>query len=201
MIAVIDKSVFLMIQQYKFSTTIPMVFGQLFVIYRKKMKLTQKDLAEALGVGVANVSKIESGDTVISVEQLLIISLLFKERSSNLFIKFENALKILDENGVLVGNSKVKELSIDKSTKTAAVSAVAIGAASATGLGLIGPLALSIGLRLIPGISIAATAATAYAAYKKYSELTEEEKAKKESVELPIIQGDQLYPYIIQAFS
>ena len=39
------------------------------------------------------------------------------------------------------------------------------------------------------------------AAYKKYSELTEEEKAKKESIELPIIQGDQLYPYLIQAFS
>ncbi|WP_250747251.1 helix-turn-helix domain-containing protein [Acinetobacter modestus] len=188
-----------MIQQYKFSTTIPMVFGQLFVIYRKRMNLTQKDLAEALGVGVANVSKIESGDTVISVEQLLIISLLFKERSSDLFIKFENALKILDKNGVLVGNSKVKELSIDKSTKIAAVSTAAIVAASSTGLGLIGPLALSIGAaRLLPGIGIAATA---YAAYKKYSELTEEEKAKSESIELPIIQGDQLYPYIVQTFS
>ena len=31
--------------------------------------------------------------------------------------------------------------------------------------------------------------------------LKDQEKAKKESVELPIIQGDQLYPYIIQAFS
>ena len=191
--------------KYRFSTTIPMVFGQIFVIYRKKLNLTQKDLAEALGVGVANVSKIESGDTVISVEQLLIICLLFKEKSSDLLNKFENGLKFLDENGVLVSNSKVKELSIDKGAKTAAVSAAAVSAASATGLGLIGPLGLSIGLRLIPGIGVAATAATAataaYAAYKKYSELTEEEKAKKESIELPIIQGDQLYPYLIQAFS
>lgn len=191
--------------KYRFSTTIPMVFGQIFVIYRKKLNLTQKDLAEALGVGVANVSKIESGDTVISVEQLLIICLLFKEKSSDLLNKFENGLKFLDENGVLVSNSKVKELSIDKGAKTAAVSAAAVSAASATGLGLIGPLGLSIGLRLIPGIGVAATAATAataaYTAYKKYSELTEEEKAKKESIELPIIQGDQLYPYLIQAFS
>lgn len=182
-----------------------MVFGQFFVIYRKKLNLTQKDLAEALGVGVANVSKIESGDTVISVEQLLIICLLFKEKSSDLFTKFENSLKILDENGVLVGNSKVKDLSINKGAKTAAISGAAVSAASATGLGLIGPLGLSIGLRLIPGIGVAAataaTATAAYAAYKKYSELTEEEKAKKESIELPIIQGDQLYPYLIQAFS
>src|SRR5690606_11552593 len=115
--------------KYRFSTTIPMVFGQFFVIYRKKLNLTQKDLAEALGVGVANVSKIESGDTVISVEQLLIICLLFKEKSSDLFTKFENSLKILDENGVLVGNSKVKDLSINKGAKTAAISGAAVSAA------------------------------------------------------------------------
>lgn len=192
-------------KQYKFSTTIPMVFGQAIVIYRKKMNLTQKDLAEALGVGVANISKIEAGDTVISIEQLFIICLLFKEKTSDLFSKFENALKNLNESGVLVSNSKVKDLSIDKKNKTAAVSAAAVSAASATGFGLIGPLGLSIGLKLIPGIGTAATVGTAayaaYAAYKKYNELTEEEKAKKESIELPVIQGDQLYPYLSQAFS
>lgn len=189
-------------KQYKFSTTIPMVFGQAIVIYRKKMNFTQKDLAEALGVGVANISKIEAGDTVISIEQLFIICLLFKEKTSDLFSKFENALKNLNESGVLVSNSKVKDLSIDKKNKTAAVSAAAVSAASATGFGLIGPLGLSIGLKLIPGIGTAATVGTAaYAAYKKYNELTEEEKAKKESIELPVIQGDQLYPYLSQAFS
>lgn len=191
-----------MIIEYRFSTTIPMVFGQIFVIYRKKLGLTQKDLAEALGVGVANISKIEAGDTVISIEQLFIICLLFKEKTSELFLKFENALKILNENGVLVGNSKVKELSIDKSAKTAAVSAAALSAASATGFGLIGPIGLIFGLRLIPGIGIAATAATAaYAAYQAYNRLSDEEKSKNKSVELPIIQGDQLYPYLIQAIS
>lgn len=157
------------------------------------MGKTQKDLAHALGVGGSNASKIESGDTVISVEQLFIICLFLNEKPSDLFIKFEKALKFLDEGGVLVSNTKIKDLYINKEDKTTAVSGAALGVAGATGLGLLGPLAL------LSPISIAAGAVAAYAAYKTYSNLSENEKAQ-EQIELPIIQGDQLYPYLIQGF-
>ena len=183
-------------KRYKFSTTIPMVLGQLLVIYRKRIGKTQKDLSHALSVGGANASKIESGDTVISIEQLFIICLFLEEKPSDLFLKFEKALKILDENGVLVSNTKVKDLSINIKDKTTAVPGAALGIAGATGIGLLGPLAL------LGPISLAAGAIAAYAKYKAYDNLSEDEKEqRKEQIELKIIQGDQLYPYIIQAFS
>jgi DNA-binding XRE family transcriptional regulator len=45
------------------------VAGELLA-YRKKHRLTQKQLAESLGVTQAMVSKLESGDTNISVKKL-----------------------------------------------------------------------------------------------------------------------------------
>jgi len=181
-------------KKYKFSTTIPMVLGQLCVISRKKMGKTQKDLSHALEIGGANASKIESGDTVISIEQLFIICLFLQEKPSDLFLKFEKALKILDESGVLVSNTKIKDLSINREDRTTAVSGAALGIAGATGIGLLGPLAL------LGPIGIAAGAVAAYTAYKTYNNLSENEKVQEQQIELPIIQGDQLYPYIIQAF-
>ncbi|WP_291370285.1 MULTISPECIES: helix-turn-helix domain-containing protein [unclassified Acinetobacter] len=177
-------------KKYKFSTTIPMVIGQLIVIYRKKIGKSQKDLANALEVGGANASKIEAGDTVISVEQLFIICLFLKEKPSNFFLKLEKALKILDENGILVSNTKIKDLSIDKEHKTTTLGGAALGIAGATG-GLLGPLSL------LGTIGLAAGAVAT--AYKTYNDLSKNEEVQQ--IELPIIQGDQLYTYLIQAFS
>jgi transcriptional regulator with XRE-family HTH domain len=177
-------------KQYKFSTTIPMVFGQMVVIYRKKINLTQKDLAKALGVGGANVSKIESGDTVISLEQLFIICLLFQEKPSDFFFKFEKSLKILDENGILVGNTKVKEFFIDKEARTTHIS---VGTLAALGGGM--GMGALLGGVLWP-ISDAISSLGRKPVFDPFA--TEN---SNESIMLPIIQGDQLYPYIIQAFS
>jgi transcriptional regulator with XRE-family HTH domain len=176
-------------QKYKFSTTIPMVFGQMVVIYRKKMNLTQKDLANVLSVGGANVSKIESGDTVISLEQLFIICLLFNEKPSDFFRKFEKSLKILDENGILVGNTKVKEFLINKETKTSAVAARTLSTAIPILGTALGPIGLLLGTISTLGLH----------KNSEFDPFTAEKS--NESIILPIIQGNQLYPYIIQAFS
>lgn len=182
--------------KYKFSTTIPMVVGQLIVIYRKKMGMTQKDLANALEVGGANASKIEAGDTVISIEQLFIICLFLKEKPSDFFLRLEKALKILDENGVLVTNTKIKDLSINREDKITELPGAVLGLAGARGVGLLAPLAL-----LNPvGLAAGAIGLAAYKAYKTYNNLSEKDKIQEQTVEFPLIQGDQLYPYIIQSF-
>jgi len=182
--------------KYKFSTTIPMVIGQLIVIYRKKIGKNQKDLANALEVGGANASKIEAGDTVISIEQLFIICLFLKEKPSDFFLKLEAALHILDENGVLVTNTKIKDLSINREDKTTELSGAALGLAGIKGVGLLAPLAL-----LSPvGLAAGAIGIAAYTAYKTYNSPSEQEKIHEQIVEVPLIQGDQLYPYIIQSF-
>lgn len=179
-------------KKYKFTTTIPMVVGQLIVIYRKKMGMTQKDLANALEVGGANASKIEAGDTVISIEQLFIICLFLKEKPSDFFLKLEKALTILDENGVLVTNTKIKDLSINREAKTTELSGAALGLAGVRGVGLLAPLAL-----LTPvGLAAGAIGLAAYTAYK----MSEKDKTQEKIIEFPLIQGDQLYPYIIQSF-
>ncbi|MFW1860092.1 helix-turn-helix transcriptional regulator [Acinetobacter defluvii] len=179
-------------KQYKFSSTIPMVFGQMVVIYRKKMNLTQKDLAKVLGVGGANISKIESGDTVISLEQLFIICLLFNEKPSDFFIKFEKSLKILDENRILVGNTKVKEFLINKEAKVAHVSGGALAFIS----GAVPVLGTTLG-----SVSLLLGAISALGINKnsKFDPFVAEKN--DENIILPIIQGDQLYTYIIQSFS
>lgn len=102
---------------YRFSTTIPMVFGQLFTIYRNNLELTQKEFASALGVGVSNISKIELGETVISIEQLFAICLLLKKKPSNLLNTIEIILDVLDKNDVLVINNKILKSSKDINLK------------------------------------------------------------------------------------
>lgn len=183
--------------RYKFSTTIPMVIGQLIVIARKRLGKTQKDLSLALEVGGANASKIESGDTVISIEQLFIICHFLNEKPSELFRKIEKALEVLDENGILVTNTKIKDLSINKGDKITELSSVVLGIAGTTGVGLLAPLALlnPIGLAAASAAGIAA-----YTAYKNHTNLSDDKEMSEQTVELPLIQGDQLYTYIIQAF-
>lgn len=78
------------------------VLGRVIAEARKDRKLRQRELAEAVGVGVPTWSKIENGESSLSVEQLRVASTELGTSPSRVLALVEEAVERLPEKGVIV---------------------------------------------------------------------------------------------------
>lgn len=68
--------------------------------------ITQADIANSLGVTVSTWSRIERGESALSLEQLLTVAVFFNIPLSKLFLHVEEQIENLKKEGVLVAISK-----------------------------------------------------------------------------------------------
>jgi transcriptional regulator with XRE-family HTH domain len=83
-------------------TTWPALVGRVLAELRKERGLTQEDIAAAVGVGQAAWSKIERGDSALTVEQLFAASQRMELAASEVLRIADLARRDAEEKGVEV---------------------------------------------------------------------------------------------------
>ena len=120
---------------------------------RKHQKMTQKDLADALGIGVPTWSRIESGESSISIDQLRMATAALGTSSIKVLDLAEKAKTKLTDIGVVVCDSKPRS-----NTKAALAAAGVAGAVGATAAGVgataagVGSIAAGVGSIVATGL-------------------------------------------------
>lgn len=99
------------------------VLGKVLAEIRKAKNMNQKDVADAVGIGVSTWSKIENGESSISVEQLRAAATCLGTTPSKVLALMEDATEKLPEKGIMV-------------TSGAAIAGVAAGVGLAAGTGI-----------------------------------------------------------------
>ena len=130
-------------------TSYPAVVGAMLMVVRKSIGLSQSDLANTIGINVSSWSRIESGETALTVEQLALAAERFGVDPSFILKAAEDKIVELGQRGIAISRTR--------SNVDAIVAAGAIPLVGVSLLGAIGPLG--------------ALAAGAAAGYKLYSKL------------------------------
>lgn len=81
-------------------SSFPTLLGAIMANERKKLKFTQKDMADSLNINTSSWSRIERGETTINIEQLVLISKKLGIKASELIEKTEKKEAYLEEEGV-----------------------------------------------------------------------------------------------------
>jgi transcriptional regulator with XRE-family HTH domain len=81
-------------------TTYKAILGRVLTQVRKDFGVEQSELASSMGVTQSTWSRIERGETSITVEQLAKASEFFQINSSTVLLDTENAIKKLKQQGV-----------------------------------------------------------------------------------------------------
>jgi transcriptional regulator with XRE-family HTH domain len=115
------------IDQLKPETTIQSIIGRVIVKIRKELGVEQGEMSNAVGVTQSTWSKIERGESALSVEQLIMAAGVLNINASVILSEAERAIKALKDQGVQV--SRMKAPSAKKSGSGAAmIGAAALGA-------------------------------------------------------------------------
>lgn len=109
---------------YNFSTTVSHVTGALLHCLREFEGITQTSLAERTGMSTSGLSKLEKGETNISIEQIFILGGQFKLKSSEFMVLLEDSIELINKKGILVANTKSKVVQIDKTNNVPVVMGV-----------------------------------------------------------------------------
>ena len=109
---------------YNFSTTVSHVTGALLHCLREFEGITQTSLAERIGMSTSGLSKLEKGETNISIEQIFILGGQFKLKSSEFMVLLEDSIELINKKGILVANTKSKVVQIDKTNNVPVVMGV-----------------------------------------------------------------------------
>ena len=133
---------------YNFSTTVSHVTGALLHCLREFEGITQTSLAERTGMSTSGLSKLEKGETNISIEQIFILGGQFKLKSSEFMVLLEDSIELINKKGILVANTKSKVVQIDKTNNVPVVMGVG-GAITAAATG--SPL-VALGIAVLSGI-------------------------------------------------
>ena len=119
-------------------TTYQAVIGRVVVKFRKKMLVEQASLAKNVGVTQSTWSRIERGESSLTVEQLARAADYLRVKPSTILYDTEEAVKSLEKQGVFVNKNKKTENKEVGKTKTnqgvAMIGAAALGALVATAI-------------------------------------------------------------------
>ena len=133
---------------YNFSTTVSHVTGALLHCLREFEGITQTSLAENTGMSTSGLSKLEKGETNISIEQIFILGGQFKLKSSEFMVLLEDSIELINKKGIFVANTKSKAVQIDKTNHVPVVMGVSgVIAAAATGSAV-----TALGIAVLSGI-------------------------------------------------
>lgn len=94
-------------------TTYSAVLGQVIEDKRKKINLSQGDLAKALGISQPSWSRIEKGQAVMNAEQLNVVADALGEETHTLMAEVDKRIKLLKSGGVEIVTSKQLKQSQD----------------------------------------------------------------------------------------
>lgn len=110
-----------------YAASINAVIGCLFKYIRSQAKIDQETVANAVGLSVSTISKIELGNLSITVEHIYILCKAYEIQNPFRFFEIlEKAIEFLENKRVKVYMEKVEVQSIDKRTVTlGAIGAVA----------------------------------------------------------------------------
>jgi transcriptional regulator with XRE-family HTH domain len=92
----------------KLGTTFQNVFGVVVTDLRSSRDpaVTQTELADSLGLAVSTWSRIERGESAMTLDQMLRVAIFFRTPLSDLLLRCEKVVKSLNEQGVEVSISK-----------------------------------------------------------------------------------------------
>ncbi|PCJ37490.1 MAG: hypothetical protein COA75_04415 [Cellvibrionales bacterium] len=107
-------------------TTYQSVIGRVIVRFRKELTVDQGSLAAAVGVTQSTWSRIERGESSLTVEQLASAAECLRVNSSTILSDTEKAVRELKSQGVLVKMTKVSEKK--DNSGAAIIGAAALGA-------------------------------------------------------------------------
>lgn len=125
-------------------SSFPTLLGAIMANERKKLKFTQKDMADSLEINTSSWSRIERGETTINIEQLVLISKKLGIKASELIEKTEKKEAYLEEEGVKFVDKK-------EYSSLGGVGKAAIGGSAAALIGGIAssPIPLVLGIAAI----------------------------------------------------
>lgn len=91
------------------ATTYPMVVGKVLGYLRDQKGLGQKDLADAMGVTQPTLSRIENGQSALTVDQLALAASILKVSSDQILTMVDRSVESLKKQGVKVEHKKPSE--------------------------------------------------------------------------------------------
>ena len=94
-------------QNPRMATTSNAVLGHLLALIRRRRHLTQAQVAEALGLAGSTWSRVEKGETPITVEQLRVVADKLDVDAATLLVLARQAEDALKGSGFLVGGGFV----------------------------------------------------------------------------------------------
>jgi len=107
-------------------TTYQAIVGSVLVGIRKELRVEQSTLAKAVGVNQSTWSRIERGESTLSVEQLFLAAAHLQIKPSVVIHNAEKALQTLQSQNVIVSVSKNVDKRIEQGV--AMIGASALGA-------------------------------------------------------------------------
>lgn len=132
---------------YNFSTTVSHVTGALLHCLRELKGINQTDMAQKIEMSTSGLSKLEKGETNISIEQIFIFAQQFGLKSSEFMYLLESSIEVINQKSIFVANTKSKIVQIEKTNNVPVV----MGVAALLGLATGSPLT-ALGMAAVSGI-------------------------------------------------
>lgn len=88
------------------AVSFPAVVGAILLAKRKEIGLSQAEMAEAVGLNVSTWSRVENGDSAMTIEQLAFAAVALNVRPSSILEATEIKLEELDAKGIATGVSR-----------------------------------------------------------------------------------------------
>lgn len=85
------------------------VVGQVIIAHRRLMQMEQKELAARMGVNPANLSRLETGQAIPTVEQLAVIARVLGTTAGTLLTQADEWAARLEASGYVVARSAAEE--------------------------------------------------------------------------------------------
>ena len=107
------------------ATTYPAIVGRILVSLRKNAGIGQDQLAEAIGITQSTLSRVERGESALTVEQLARAAQRLGDKASNILEKADDAVEELNSQGINVQYERARS-GVD--TGLVLIGAAALGA-------------------------------------------------------------------------
>ena len=117
-------------------TSIPAIIGSLIAKRRIERDLSQTDAAHFLDIGTSSWSRIENGETSMTLDQLFAMCKGLDLKPSAFFILVEDKIALLESKGVVVHAHKLKNKKKEKLIDAAKKKGSIVSVLEVTGMGL-----------------------------------------------------------------
>jgi len=111
------------------ATTYPAIVGRILVSLRKDAGIGQDQLAEAIGITQSTLSRVERGESALTVEQLALVAKKLNDKASNILVMADDAVEELNAQGINVQYERARS-GVD--TGLVLIGVAALGALLAT---------------------------------------------------------------------